>query len=52
MSDDNFDDGLVHCHQHLGAPVVATRPAKQVADAASVPTPSTARNDDLIELSS
>lgn len=49
MSEDNFDDGLVHNHAWAQEPVLTRSALPPVAHAPSVPTPSTVLHDDRME---
>ncbi|MFC7556978.1 hypothetical protein ACFQU7_39370 [Pseudoroseomonas wenyumeiae] len=49
MSEDDFDDGLVHNHIWAQEPAVMPTGLVPVAQAASVPTPSTVLHDDRME---
>jgi hypothetical protein len=48
MSDERYDDGLVHSHAWSYAPQRLSEATYPVADARGARTPSTTANDDLM----
>jgi hypothetical protein len=48
MSDDSFDDGLVHSHGWSAAPQRPQAASYPIADASAARTPSTAAHDDHV----
>jgi hypothetical protein len=48
MTDETYDDGLVHSHRWSYAQQPAPRSHRQVADPMRTPTPSTVAHDDHV----